>query len=313
MVNEFFLPRSVVRGVLLARGSRRVLRSEQRSRRAREAGTLRPARYGPPAGLASGTDISVQASRHGWPVYAVQARRRSAAAVDIVYLHGGAYIQEITSTHWKFIGQLASRTGARVIVPIYPLAPMATAALTVPRMVELIAELREPDSRRGLVVMGDSAGGGMTLAAAQGLRDGGLPLPDQLVLISPWLDVTVGDPRSIAIQDRDPMLGVAGLRDAGRAYAGALAWTDPLCSPLFGTLSGLPPMLCFAGDADVLHPDSLTLAEKLRSADHERVELEVAASEFHVYPLLPTRAGAQARQRIARAVDSVSATYPHRM
>ena len=313
MVSEVLLPRAVVRAALLLRGSKRVLRSPQRSHKSRSASALRPARYGPPARMESRAEISAQASPSGWTVYTVQSSTRAAAPVDVIYLHGGAYTQEMTTTHWKFIEQLAARTGARVVVPIYPLAPTATASLTVPHMVELVSRIGEANAARGLVIMGDSAGGGMALALTQQLRDLGQRLPDQLILISPWLDITVADPRARLIEARDPMLAIAGLQGAGLAYAGDLELTDPLVSPLFGNLTGLPPMLCFTGDADVLNPDSLTLADKLTPTDRERFVLERASSEFHVYPLLPTRAGAEARTRVVRSVATVGASYTQAM
>lgn len=315
MAAELFLPRAVVRLALLLRGSRRIFRSDRRSRDARLRGALRPARYGPPARLLSRVEVSVAQSGHGWPVYSVQAATGATALVDVIYLHGGAYIQEITPTHWRFIEQLAVRTGARVIVPIYPLAPLATASQTVPRMAELVASVAEADPRRGLVVIGDSAGGGMALAVAQCLRDAGRRQPggrhpDLLVLISPWLDVTVRDPRSREIEPSDPMLAIAGLRDAGIAYAGELERTDPRVSPLHGDLSELPPVLCFTGGADVLHPDALALAKKLHvDGNAGAVDLELVESEFHVYPLLPTRAGALARARIFRHVEAVASRH----
>ncbi|MGU3646526.1 alpha/beta hydrolase fold domain-containing protein [Microbacterium sp. C23T] len=223
----------------------------------------------------------------------------------MLYFHGGAYVEEITATHWLFIEQLVHRTGARVIVPIYPLAPLSTAARTVPRLVDLFALLADAGGSRGLVVMGDSAGGGLALAVAQQLRDRHFRLPDRLILISPWLDVEMSHARAREIEPRDPMLAIPGLRDAGMAYAGELQHTDPLVSPLYGDLEGLPPVMCFTGTADLLNPDAVRLAEKLN--DPAMINLEVSAGEFHVYPLLPTPAGARARTRIFRALETLAA------
>ena len=161
---------------------------------------------------------------------------------------------------------------------------------------ELAAELIETVGADRVVLMGDSAGGGLALAVGQGLRDRGVR-PRRMVLLAPWLDVATDDPASRAIADRDPMLAIPGLIEAGRAYAGPLALDDPRVSPIHGSLGGLPPITVFTGTEDLLNPDSHRLAEACAAAGVS-CELIETAGQPHVYPVLPTREGQAARRQI---------------
>ena len=115
--------------------------------------------------------------------------------------------------------------------------------------------------------MGDSAGGGLALALAQSFRDEGHPQPARIVLISPWLDVTMTEPRLEHQDARDPYLGATGLAEAGRRYAGPLDESDPRVSPLNGSMEGLAPIAVFIGTRDVLLPDARRLRKAAAAAD----------------------------------------------
>lgn len=221
----------------------------------------------------------------GWPVYRVD----TGAQHEVIYIHGGSYLNEIVRQHWQFIGYVARHAPANVTVPIYPLAPKGTAETVVPAMADLIAT-----SPRPVTLIGDSAGGGLALAATQLLRDAGRPLPHALVLISPWLDLTMSHPDQHELARADPMLDVPGLAEAGRIYAADLGPEHPFGSPLRGGLEGLPPITVYTGTRDVLHPDSLALAG--------RAEIIVGQGMPHVYPLLPMPEGARVRWEVSRAI-----------
>jgi acetyl esterase/lipase len=137
-----------------------------------------------------------------------------------------------------------------------------------------------------VILMGDSAGGGMALALAQHLRDSARPLPVRLILISPGADMTFSDPRQQALARVDRMLDIPALVVAGRWYAGALPLDDPKVSPLFGSLAGLPPIAVFTGTHDLLNSDARRLHAK---AVQEGATLSLHEYEgmFHVWPLTP--------------------------
>ena len=146
----------------------------------------------------------------GLPVYFLRPANPSAKYV--VALHGGAYVVQPTINHWSAYAELARRTRATVIVPIYPLASTSRgrAQTVIPDIADLISAQITQHGSENVSVYGDSAGGGMALSVAQLLVSRGDPTPGRMVLISPWLDVTMSNP-AIAWID-DPVLRTASLR-----------------------------------------------------------------------------------------------------
>ena len=216
----------------------------------------------------------------------------------IIYIHGGAYVNEITRFHLRFCDKLAKKTNARVIVPIYPLAPKHTFA----EAYELVGRLYDSEIKRGLPLtfMGDSAGGGFAAAMAMDLAATGNPLPDSLVLISPWVDVSMsGDYGELA--KVDPMLGVDRLTVFGKSWAGELDTKDPLISPLFGNAEGLPKTLIFTGTREIFYGDLEAFYEKLDSAGVD-AKLVVGEGMDHVYPLYPIPEADSAMKEIVRFI-----------
>lgn len=197
----------------------------------------------------------------GLPVWTLAPRTsRVADSPVVVGLHGGAYVREIAVPHWQSYARLVRSSGARVVVPIYPLAPRGTAGVVVPQVADLLATLVREHGAAAVGVLGDSAGGGLALAAVQELVRRGEPTPAGLVLISPWLDVTMTDPAGREVDD--PMLDPDSLVDCGRLWAGDLDPADPRVSPLHGSLERLPPTQVYAGTRDVLYPDALRMHER---------------------------------------------------
>jgi triacylglycerol lipase len=178
----------------------------------------------------------------------------------VVALHGGGYKAQPTFLHWLDYAGMARDTGATVVVPIYPLTPQGTAATVVPQTADLLSALIDQHGAENVSVYGDSAGGGLALLAVQELVRRGAPTPARMVLISPWLDVSVSDPASQTIDD--PVLNYSATKAAGLAWAGDLDPADPRVSPLFGSLDGLPPTVVYSGSLDLLSPDSLRLRER---------------------------------------------------
>jgi acetyl esterase/lipase len=145
---------------------------------------------------------------------------------------------------------------------MYPLAstPQGNAQKVIPEMADLVSAQITSHGAGNVSVYGDSAGGGMALAVAQLLVRRGAPTPSRMVLISPWLDVTLSNPAIASIDD--PVLRAVSLRDAGRLWAGDLSLTDPLVSPVYGSLAGLPPTAVYCGNLDLLAADVVRLKEQ---------------------------------------------------
>lgn len=240
----------------------------------------------------------------GIEVYHLAPRHRPARSTQVVYLHGGAYIRPITVHHWRFLQALVERTGCSVSVPLYPLAPEASGEQAVKAALTVYQQACAAAGVDALPVMGDSAGGGLALALSFKLREAQAPLPASLTLICPWLDVSLQHPDIATTEPHDPMLATLGLQEAGRLYAGELGVQHPLVSPLHGDLSGLPPILLFAGTRDIAHHDELLFVTKARAAG-VKVELVVGEGMVHVWPILPIAEGKQALERIERQLAVV--------
>jgi monoterpene epsilon-lactone hydrolase len=235
----------------------------------------------------------------GFDCYTVAPRNR-AAQRSAVYLHGGAYLSEIAPQHWSLISRLAD-AGVRVEVPIYGLAPQHTYREAYPFVTAVYRDLLTEVAPSAVTLVGDSAGGGLALGLAQTLDLAGLPQPRRLVLLSPWLDLTLGNPELPVLQARDPWLSLVGLREVGPAWAGGDDPTDPRLSPLNGPLAGLAPVDVYVGTHELCLPDALLL-EKRAADEGAEVRLTVCEGAVHVYPLVPAPEGRTAARAIVRTV-----------
>lgn len=260
---------------------------------------LRPASH-KPTGLGRGVEVTLK-SVAGWPVYYTAPAANPGAGNYVLFLHGGGYISEIVRAHWRFIGYLTRHARVRCVVPIYPLAPRGTAKDIVPATGDLLRKLLEDAGPAKVTVVGNSAGAGLALAAAQWLRDSGYRQPNGLVLISPGVDASISHPEHMAIAARDPVQDIPGIIEAGRLYAGDLDVAHRYVSPLKGDFRGLAPMIVFSGTLDLLYPDSIELAAKARAAGVP-IELHLRQGQPHNYAGMPTPEGRQARAIILRAV-----------
>lgn len=221
----------------------------------------------------------------GWPVWTVRPRGGGDDAPHVLYLHGGGYVHPLSWTHWRLVERVATGLGAVVHVPCYPLAPEHTNAdawgpLDAAYGHACAAAYASTSGR--LVLMGDSAGGGLALALAQRARTAGRRAADALVLLAPWVDVGMTNPDAAALHARDISLRCGPLAEAGRAWAGDLPVTDPLISPLHADLAGLPPLTVQQGGCDVLAPDVRRFVAKARAAGVP-VEMLEAPDAYHVY------------------------------
>lgn len=253
----------------------------------------RSAESGPPGRVRRGHEEQIT-NAHGFPVFTLWPSDASGTAVEqppgrsLVYLHGGAYVRPIHARQWAFSVALADALGARAVVPTYPLAPEFTVEDSFEALLLLLREVAE-QSPEGLVLAGDSAGGGYALALALALRDRGWTQPDRLVLLAPWVDLTGTAPGTEEAARRDPWLSHAHLPVYAEMWAGSSdpsALTDPRVSPGLGNLRGLPPALMLCGTRDLLQPACDAVFARAEEADWP-LEYVVAPGLMHVYPLLP--------------------------
>ncbi len=222
------------------------------------------------------------------PADALEGRR-------MLYLHGGGYTGGSPRSHRPLAARLAEAARATAIVAEYrrgpePAGPAAVEdAIAVYRWI--LEEGAEPEE---IIVAGDSAGGGLTLALALSLKDLGLPQPAGLFVISPWADLTQSHETYRTKADDDPMIAKDRLDEAAEAYLAGFDARDPRASPVFGDFAGLAPLLIQVGSEEALLGDSLLVAER---AGHARVEvrLEVWPEMIHVWHAFGGQLGAARR------------------
>jgi len=201
----------------------------------------------------------------------------------ILYFHGGVYVIGSAATSVPLVAELARRTGARVITLDYRLAPEHPYPAAVEDAQDAYQGLLEQGVDPGQIALaGESAGGGLAVATLLGLRDAGTPLPSSAFLMSPYADLTLsGD--SIADREAvDRTLTPEGLRLRIPDYVAGADAADPLISPVFADLTGLPPLLIQVGSNEILLSDALRLAERAAMAD-VTVALDVTDSVPHVF------------------------------
>jgi acetyl esterase/lipase len=201
----------------------------------------------------------------------------------ILYLHGGGYLVGSVNTHRNLIARLCRTAGMRALAINYRLAPEhpfpaaledATSAYRW-----LLTEGTYPEN---IIIAGDSAGGGLTLATLVSLRDSGDPLPAGAVCLSPWTDLAgTGDSIKTNVK-ADPFLTPDVDNTTARFYASKYDLKHPLISPLYADLHSLPPLLIQVGSDEILLDDSIRLASRAQEAG-VTVTLEVWEGMIHVF------------------------------
>ena len=221
--------------------------------------------------------------------------------VHILYLHGGAYVQNFFKQHWKFLSKLVEQTHCSITAPDYPLAPehiyLDAFAMVIPIYKELILK----NGSNHLILMGDSAGGGLALACAQKMKLDNIEQPHKIILLSPWLDITLKNPQIRKIDRFDPFLGVAGLRKAGLAYAGGSDLENFMLSPINGPLEQLGEISIFVGSRDVLVADARRLRE-LAMEKGVSINYRGYKDMVHVWMLLNFSESRQAQKEIMKLI-----------
>ena len=201
----------------------------------------------------------------------------------VLYLHGGGYVIGSPRSHRHLAAAIAGAAGASALLLDYRLAPEhpfpaavedATAAYRW-----LLDQATAPEH---IVIAGDSAGGGLTVATLLALREARVPLPAGGVCISPWVDLTCSGASYTTKAAADPIVRRAGVEEMARAYLGATPPRTPLASPLFADLRGLPPLLIHVGSDEVLLDDAVQLAERAKAGGVDAT-LEIYDRMIHVW------------------------------
>jgi acetyl esterase/lipase len=205
----------------------------------------------------------------------------------IIYLSGGAYVSGPSGNHISFAERLSSATGCEILIVRYRLAPEHGCADAHSDVSAVYDWAQSKFSDKEIIIAGDSAGGGLGLAFSMSLRESGRPLPSKLVLISPWLDVSLSNTGITAEADRaDPVLSRSGMKDAGRMYAGSMPLDNYLVSPFFGQTGDLPPMLMISSSLDILVHDCRDFNRRCSETRTQIIYSEYS-DVFHAWAIIP--------------------------
>jgi epsilon-lactone hydrolase len=201
----------------------------------------------------------------------------------VLYFHGGVYVIGTAVATVPLVSELVRRTGGRAVTLDYRLGPEDPypAAVEDARAAYegLLAQGVAPDQ---IALAGESAGGGLVVATMLAVRAAGLPLPSCGYLMSPYVDLTLAGESLTEKEALDPVLSPTGLRVRVPDYVAGADAADPLISPIFGDLSGLPPLLIQVGSHEILLSDAVRLADRA-ARDDVAVALEVTPGAPHVF------------------------------
>ena len=227
---------------------------------------------------------------------------------NVLYLHGGGYTIGSIKTHRCLAGWVSRAAKARVLIIDYRLAPEHPFPAAVDDSLAAYRFMLDSGVNPArTVVAGDSAGGGLAVAALLAIRDAKLPLPAAAVCLSPWVDMEGTGESMKTKADVDPMVG-PNLADMAKAYLGGKDLRTPLASPLYADLKGLPPMLIQVGTAEVLLDDSSRLAQRAREAGVE-VVYEPWENMIHVWQIFVPMLD-ESKQAVARIGEYIRSKTP---
>jgi len=204
----------------------------------------------------------------------------------LIYVHGGAFIYGPFREHWVALGKISKQTESEAWLVDYPKAPEHRITSITENIYQVYKSAEEKYEPSQIILIGDSAGGNLILTLAQRLVKEGKPLPNRLIAMSPVIDASLSNPKILKVDPIDPVLSRLGIRSAKIMCAGDLDLKDPLISPIYGDVSGLPPIHVFLATNDVLAPDLELFVDKVKQANGD-IEMIVGHGMPHVWPIFP--------------------------
>ena len=219
----------------------------------------------------------------------------------IIYLHGGAYVSEMLPFHWMMLDKLTRMIDAAFIIPDYPLAPYSDFRECYDKMTVFYRKCLQYYSDRRIILMGDSAGGGLAMGLTMYWGQLGLRKPDSLILLSPWVDLNMDNPDIRNYLKDDPMLKPDELKIDALFWAGTEDMHDYRLSPIYGDMSQFNDVTIFAGTSEIFFPDLLKTHQLLDAAGVKNTFI-VGEGLYHVYPAFPIPEADEAIETISRII-----------
>ncbi len=221
----------------------------------------------------------------------------------IIYLHGGAYCEQPLLPHFSFCDTISYKTDSEIILPVYKKSPEYTFEATYDFLDGFYRELLKSTAAENIIFMGDSSGGGLALAFCEYLNEKGLPMPKKLILLSPWVDISMDTPFRKEFDTVDPSLQHGFLKKAGENWAGSTDVHDYRLSPIYyDKLGELPPMTVYYGTYEAFIDDGRRFKEKCES---ERAKLDYREYEKmnHCFPIYPIPEAKKAQKEIIEIIN----------
>jgi len=183
----------------------------------------------------------------------------------ILYFHGDAYTMQAKKIHWHITGNILSKTQCEITFINYPLTPEYTCVDTMAMVIKAYSLLCKTNEQETILI-GDSSGGGLALSLAQYIKLEDIqPKPAKIILLSPWLDISMENNIPIEQEDSDLILSKEMLKVVGKRYAGDYDIKNYRCSPLYGDIMGIGDIALFTGTSEILNVQARQLRDKLRS------------------------------------------------
>lgn len=220
----------------------------------------------------------------------------------IFYLHGGSYIENPLIFHLKFLDDLASESNLEIILPIYPKAPKYNFHDGYEKVFGLYNFLFNENNE--IIIMGDSAGGGFSLGLSMMLKENNLIGPSDIILFSPWIDITMKNDDIKRYEKKDPFLSRKALTKAGLLWSGDCDSNNYLLSPINGFFNDIGKISIFVGTHEILLPDIRKLKNILinNNINHNYFEYK---KMNHVFPLHPIPEAKDARKKVLDIINKI--------
>lgn len=216
----------------------------------------------------------------------------------ILYCHGGGYTSGNLGYSRPLASKLSHATGWETMCFEYRLAPEHPYPAAVEDAESAWDYLMHLGyGARDVTVVGDSAGGNLALVLVHRLKAQGRMLPNRLVLLSPWTDMTASGESYVQRAQQDPTITLDYIQAVRGAYAGGVDWTSPMLSPLFGDFTGFPPTLIQVGSNEILYSDAQQLRDRMTSAG-VICRMEEWKDMWHVFQMLPIKKAGEAMEHI---------------
>ena len=220
----------------------------------------------------------------------------------VIYLHGGGYVDEMLVFHWLMLDKITSKSESTFIIPEYPLAPYYDFKDCYEKMTDFYKKVLEYYKDKKIILMGDSAGGGLCVGLSMYFSELGLRQPDKLILLSPWIDLVMDNPEIDNYIKDDPMLKYDELKVNAKFWANGTDLKDYRLSPIYGDVSCLKDVTIFVGTHEFFYPDIIKFAKKL-DENNVRNKLYVGEGLNHVFPVFPTPEADEAIKMITEIID----------